>query len=98
MFSRHDLYLQLGNFYIIQTANVPANTATVGIAMSGAATIVTPAQPNIQLAIAPHARYYVAFGQFEAGKAMSEQEMSQGVEVVFPPDRPLGPPGKFRNS
>jgi hypothetical protein len=75
-----------GSLQILEDANIPLNTAAVGIGMSGAGTFVWPAQPNITLTITPTPTYWIGFGTYTQGQVLSVQEMTQIVQIQFPPN------------
>jgi len=75
-----------GSLYISQTNNIPLNMGSVGIGMSGAGTFVVQAQPNIDLTFTPHPEYWMAFGQYTTGQVLNTQEMTNTVQVTFPPN------------
>jgi hypothetical protein len=75
-----------GSLYIEQTNNIPPNKAAVGIGMSKAGTFVVQAQSNIDVTFTPHPSYYVAFGTFEQGEVLDEQQMTLGAKVEFAPN------------
>lgn len=43
-----------GSIFILQNATIPFNVASVGIGMSGSATLMTQAQPNMQTVFKPN--------------------------------------------
>lgn len=75
-----------GSLYIEQTNNIPPNKGAVGIGMSHAGTFVVQAQSNIDVTFTPHPTYYVAFGEFQQGEVLDEQQMTLGAKVEFEPN------------
>ncbi len=75
---------QSGNLYIQQDNTIPANTAAVGVAMSGAGTYVVQAEPNILTTFTPTPNYWITFGSYIQGQVMSIQETTNSAQVVFP--------------
>jgi hypothetical protein len=71
------------SLYIIQGADIPPQQAMVGIGMSGFATFVVPAQPNMMLYFTPHPKYYLVFGDYEQGDTIEFTETTQVVEISF---------------
>ncbi|MNV16064.1 hypothetical protein D3C71_1068170 [compost metagenome] len=75
----------VGSLYIKMDSTVPLKQASVGIGMSGAATFVVPAQPNMNLTFTPHPEYWIAFGNFEQGEVLDMQELTNTEKIDFPP-------------
>jgi hypothetical protein len=75
---------QLGNLYIEQDGTIPENTASVGIAMSGAGTFAVAAEPNIQAVFTPTPNYFITFGQYTQGEVMSIETITSAAQIVFP--------------
>jgi hypothetical protein len=77
---------QQGNLYIEQDGSIPENTASVGIAMSGAGTFVVAAEPNIQAVFTPTPNYWITFGQYTQGEVMSIETITSSANIAFPPN------------
>lgn len=77
---------QPGSLLIQEDATIPPNTAAVGIGMSGAATFMVQAQPNMNVVFTPHPEYWVAFGNFEQGEVLDVEEMTNAMQINFPPN------------
>lgn len=76
-----------GTLLIFDNNDVPANTFSVGIGMSGAATFVEQASPNLAHQFSPSSppRYWVAAGtDVQVGSTVDIQTVTQSVEVTFP--------------
>lgn len=73
----------LGSLYIRSLPDVPANTASVGIGMSGAGTVVMQAGPNLNYVFTPHPSYWVAAGRFTAGQVLDVEEITSEKEVTY---------------
>lgn len=74
-----------GALTINEDGTIPANTASVGIAMSGVGTFAVPAQPNINATFIPTPTYWVGFGQnIQQGEVLDITQFSQIAEVQFP--------------
>ncbi|MEV6607549.1 MULTISPECIES: hypothetical protein [unclassified Kutzneria] len=74
---------QRGGLYVRELADIPADTASVGIGMSGSGTFAVQAQPNENLVFTPHPTYWVAAGTFEQGVALDVEEISNTAQVPF---------------
>ncbi len=77
---------QPGSLLIQEDATIPPNVASVGIGMSGSGTFLVQAQPNMNLVFTPHPEYWVAFGNFEQGEVLEVEEITNAVQVNFPPN------------
>lgn len=64
-------------------ATIPANSASIGIGMSGKAAYACVASPNLKYTFMPHPRYWIAFGKFEAGEVIDLNMMTKKHEIVF---------------
>ena len=74
---------QLGSLYIRELSAIPANTAAVGISMSGSGTFVVPAQPNMNLVFTPHPQYWLTAGDIDTGQILDLEEITNEIEVPF---------------
>lgn len=70
-----------GYFYIVQDRSLPAQAASVGIAMAGSPIYVVQAAPNINLTFTPHPTYWVTFGSYQPGQVL---DLTQLVNVAAP--------------
>jgi rhizosphere induced protein len=77
---------QSGSLTITDTARVPMGQASVGIGMSGKATLVVPAMPNMNNAFTPHPKFWIAFGEFKRGQVLDVESLGNTAEIVFPPN------------
>ena len=75
-----------GTLSIAQDKTIPANTASVGVSMSGAGTYVVQAQPNITASFTPHPNYWITFGTYTQGEVMNIGQLTNEAEVAFPPN------------
>jgi len=76
---------QNGTLTIQETSSIPMNgTALVGIGMSGAATFVVQAMPNMNQLFRPAPTYWMAFDQFITGHVLDVDSMANIVEIPFP--------------
>lgn len=80
---------QVGSLEISETCNIPFNRASVGIGMSGAATFVKQAQPNMNIKITPHPEYWITFGNYEKGEILDTSEITNKEKIVFAPNQYL---------
>lgn len=78
---------QVGSLEISETCNIPFNTASVGVGMSGAGTFVKPAQPNMNIKITPHPEYWITFGNYEQGEVLDISEITNKQKIVFAPNQ-----------
>jgi hypothetical protein len=69
--------------YIKQGPEVPADTAGVGIGMSGNGTYLVQAQPNLELVFQPHPNYWVAAGTFTEGQILDLETITNVAEVAY---------------
>ena len=75
---------QPGTLSIVQDGTIPANTASVGVSMSGAGTYAVQAQPNITASFTPHPNYWITFGQYTKGEVMDIGQLTNKAAVEFP--------------
>lgn len=76
-----------GSLVISDAANVPANTFSVGVSMSGAGTFVTNAGPNLLHTFTPTPTYWIAAGSnVQVGTVMDITTVNQNAQVIFPPN------------
>jgi rhizosphere induced protein len=73
-----------GSLIIIQDGTLPHKHASVGIGMSGAGAFVVQAQPNLTEVFTPHPKYWITFGNYEAGQVMDTQSLTLAQELDFP--------------
>jgi hypothetical protein len=74
-----------GSLYINEAPTVFPNMAAVGIGMSGSATFVAQAMPNMMLVFTPHPQYWIAFGNFEQGQVLDPYQITNAAQIAFPP-------------
>lgn len=77
---------QPGTLYVHNDATVPFDTASVGVAMSGAGTFAKPAQPNRTYNFTPHPEYWVTFGEYEVGEVLDVGAITNAQKIVFSPN------------
>ncbi|EXJ14535.1 hypothetical protein [Imhoffiella purpurea] len=74
-----------GSLVIKDASNVPNNTFSVGISMSGAGTFVTSAGPNLLHTFTPTPSYWIAAGNnVRVGEILDITTITQTANVVFP--------------
>ena len=76
-----------GSLVIQDMANIPADTYSVGIGMSGYGTFLVQAEPNLTHIITPTPQYWIAAGQeVQVGDILNIQTVTNSGEVIFPPN------------
>jgi rhizosphere induced protein len=75
---------ETGNLYIKESANIPANQASVGIGMSGSGTFAVQAQPNLNLVFTPHPNYWITAGTFVPGQVLDTETVTDPAAIAFP--------------
>jgi hypothetical protein len=75
-----------GKLYIEESSTIPLKEASVGIGMSGKGTFAVQAQPNLNLVFTPHPTYWITFGNFIQGEVLDITEISNSLQVDFPPN------------
>ncbi len=73
-----------GTLSIVQDNTIPADTASVGVSMSGSGTYAVQAQPNITASFTPHPNYWITFGSYIQGEVMDIGQLTNAAEVAFP--------------
>jgi hypothetical protein len=74
-----------GSLVINDASNVPNNTYSVGIGMSGTGTYVVQAGPNLKHTFTPTPSYWVAAGSnVKVGTVLNIQTVTQTAEAKFP--------------
>jgi hypothetical protein len=73
-----------GSLRIVQAGNVIPHRTAVGIGMSGSATLVMQAMPNMISVFTPKPAYWVAFGNYFTGQILHLEDMTGAVEVPYP--------------
>ncbi|MEL7058777.1 MAG: protein rhiA [Acidobacteriota bacterium] len=74
-----------GSLVINDASNVPANTFSVGIGMSGTGTFAVQAGPNLKHTFTPTPTYWIAAGyNVTVGKVLSIDTITQTAEAQFP--------------
>ena len=75
-----------GTLIIKDDGDVPADTFSVGIGMSGAGTFLQQAEPSLLHKFTPKPSYWVAAGlDVEVGTVLDIQTITPTAEVQFPP-------------
>jgi rhizosphere induced protein len=77
---------QSGSLFINADATIPVNTASVGIGMAGAPTMLVQAQPNMSYVFTPRPEYWISFGNYTTGEAIDISSMTSAAQIVFPPN------------
>jgi rhizosphere induced protein len=75
---------QPGSLYLNADSTIPVNTASLGIGMSGAATMLVQAQPNLSYVFTPDPQYWIAFGNYTTGEVIDTSTMTNPAQIVFP--------------
>jgi rhizosphere induced protein len=71
--------------YVEQSANIPLNTASIGMAMSGSTVYVAQAAPNLVTAFNPvGSKGFIFFGDYEMGEVLDPEQISNKEELSFP--------------
>ncbi len=73
-----------GKMGIVCENNIPANSASIGIGMSGKAAYACIASPSLKYTFAPHPKYWIAFGKFEEGEVLDVNRMTERFEINYP--------------
>ena len=74
-----------GALTIVQDDLIPANTAAVGMGMSGYGTFVVPAQPNVTATFVPTPQYWIAFGEsIQRSEVLNISQFSETAQIKFP--------------
>ena len=74
-----------GTLYIHDDAAIPSQTFAVGIAMSGGATSITNAGPNLTHMFTPTPVYYIAaIDEVEEGEVIDIKTVTKTAELQFP--------------
>lgn len=76
---------QQGSLFVQMDQTIPLDQVSVGIGMGGAPTFTIQAQPNMEAVFTPHPEYWMAFGEFETGEVLNVKEITDSVQVNFPP-------------
>ena len=79
---------KLGVLTIKADGTIPNKKASVGVGvgMGGKPAIALNAFANMTYEFIPHPTYWIAFGDFEAGKVIDVNRISQCMKVVFAPN------------
>lgn len=75
-----------GTLYIRADSSIPPNTASVGIGMSGAATMLVQASANMTYMFIPNPQYWITFGSYTSGEAIDVSVVTNPAQIVFPPN------------
>lgn len=73
-----------GKLGIVCADNIPSNSASIGIGMSGKSAFACVASPSLKYTFAPHPKYWVAFGKFDQGEVIDVNRMTEKYEISFP--------------
>ena len=73
----------VGSLTIEQLATVVPNRTACGISMSGAATYVVQAAPNMTAVFTPHPNYWIAFGNYMPGQVLDIETIRGEVEAIY---------------
>lgn len=74
---------QLGSLGIEVHADVPDDTASVGIGMASGPVFAAQAEPGANPVFTPHPQYWIAAGAFTRGQIMDIEEITNEIEVPF---------------
>ena len=77
---------QAGSLVVLADSTIPVNTVSVGIGMSGAATMLVQAQPNMSYVFTPHPQYWISYGNYTTGEVIDADSMTNPAQIVFPPN------------
>lgn len=83
-FTTTDNPTKQGKLGIVCDSMIPANTVSVGVAMSGKPAQACVASPSLKYTFSPHPRYWIAFGKFEEGEVIDLNRMTQKFEIKYP--------------
>lgn len=83
LFHKTNMETSQGRLGICCDSNIPSNTASIGVGMSGKSAYACVASPTLRYTFKPHPRYWVAFGRFEEGEVMDLNRMTEKFEIVF---------------
>lgn len=83
-FGQTDNFTKAGKLGVVCDSTIPANTVSVGVAMSGKPAVACVASPNLKYTFMPHPRYWIAFGRFEEGEVIDVNRMTQKFEINYP--------------
>lgn len=71
---------------LLTDGSVPSGAASVGMGMSGAATFLVQAGPNMHYTFTPHPNYWLVFSNtMQQGEVIVTESLSP-LEIVFPPN------------
>lgn len=73
-----------GTLMIDADGSIPNKEASIGLAMSGNAMLVTNAEANYRVTFEPHPEYWIAFGDFEEGEVLDVNTISHSEKINFP--------------
>jgi rhizosphere induced protein len=76
---------QSGTLSILCDTTVPMNMLSAGIGMSGSATSVAQAMPNMSFQFTPQPQYRLAFGNFTGGQVLDAETISNPATISFGP-------------
>ena len=82
-FGKVDVPTSRGSLSIHCDGTIPANSASIGIGMSGNASFACVASPNLHYTFSPHPRYWIAFGSFKEGEVIDLNKMTRKQEIHY---------------
>jgi hypothetical protein len=77
-----------GTLTVKEDATIPPGMASVGIGMSGQATFLIQAQPNMIGAFTPGSQYWIAFGTYQANQVLEVEQIGTPAQIAFPVNIP----------
>lgn len=78
-----------GKIGITCSEDIPANSVSIGIGMSGNSAYACVAAPSLKYTFMPHPKYWIAFGKFEEGEVIDVNRMTKRYEIDFPVNKYL---------
>ena len=74
--------------YILDGPDVPSKEFSVGVGMSGNATVAVSAGPNLSHVFTPTPTYYIAAAnEVQEGEVMDIKTITQTAQIKFPPNK-----------
>jgi rhizosphere induced protein len=77
---------QQGTMMVQCDSSIPPQMLAAGLGMSGSATYVMQAAPNMHLMFTPRPNYFLAFGNFTRGQILVPDEIQNPTQINFPPN------------
>lgn len=75
---------QQGTLSVTADGNMASNQASIGIGMSGSATVAMQAMPNMNYMFTPRPEYWVTFGQLQQGQVLDSGRINDAARIEFP--------------